>query len=312
MHDETEHCGEGHRHIHIDSQELILGTSENMRCIPDKSIDLIITSPPYWNLKRYGGHPQQIGPQPYEECLRRLNIVWQECYKKAKDNAVLVINVNSRRVRKRFYPIPFDIVREMKGWTLWDVMIWYVPNALPQPRHYMERLFDNKTEFLLIFTKNHETNYTFHKPRVPQKYVYADPRPHKKNEKGRCLGNIIRIPAYRPPNVKALNYHEAAFPEELVALFIETYTDPGYTVLDPFLGSGTTLKVARVMGRRGIGFEINEKYEDLIRAKILEPWEVPDWRTIDILHSSTMQTGIEKPRKIHFLRQANGLFTRGG
>jgi hypothetical protein len=75
---------------------------------------------------------------------------------------------------------------------------------------------------------------------VPQKYAGVDPRDYKLNEQGRCLGNVIRIPAYRPPNIKQQNYHVAAYPEELVALMLSTYTDEGDLVLDPFLGSGTT------------------------------------------------------------------------
>jgi DNA modification methylase len=165
----------------------------------------------------------------------------------------------------------------------------------------MERLFDNKFEYLLVFLKGSSDQYKFRKPRVPQKYIDADPRSHKKNERGRCLGNVIRIPAYRPPNVKQLGYHEAAFPEELVALMVETYTDSGDSVVDPFLGSGTTLKVCRVMSRRGIGYELNEGYGDLIKKRICEPWAVPDWRKIDLLHSTTMETGMKGTRKIHFL-----------
>jgi DNA modification methylase len=166
----------------------------------------------------------------------------------------------------------------------------------------MERLLDNKLEFLLVFTKDGSTDYEFHKPRVPQKYLHADPRDHKKNKRGRCVGNILRIPAYRPPNVKSLNYHVAAFPEELVAFFLACYTSEGAAALDPFLGSGTTLKVARVMGRKGFGYEINPAFEALIRDRILEPWEVPDWRKLDILHSTTMEPGMQGHRKIHYLR----------
>ena len=155
----------------------------------------------------------------------------------------------------------------------------------------------------MIFTKGNRSDYKFHKPRVPQKYRKADPRASKKNPKGRCLGNILRIPAYRPPNVKKLGYHVAAFPEELVAFFLECYTDPSDVVLDPFLGSGTTLKVCRVMGRYGIGYEVNQAYEDLIRQRVREVWEVPDWKAIDILHSTTMTPGSTAPRKIHFHRR---------
>ena len=276
-----------------------------MQEVDDGSVDFFITSPPYWDLKKYGTTDErEIGQSSYHEYLDHMQLVWDECYRKAKDDAVLIINVNSRRHQKQFYPIAFDIVTRMRGWKLLDHVIWYIPNALPQPNHYMERLLDNKYESCLVFTKNGSTNYKFHKPRVPQKYLYADPRSHNKNERGRCLGNIIRIPAYRPPNIKKMGYHVAAYPEELVAFFLECFTDPNDKVLDPFSGSGTTLKVACVMGRRAVGFELHEEYEELLRKRINENWAVPDWRSLDILHSSSMQTGMQGTRKAHFTRDA--------
>jgi DNA modification methylase len=285
--------------LQIEGQTAYFGTSEDMSVIPDACVDFIITSPPYWNLKDYGDEAQ-IGHEPYEKYLERLNAVWRECYRVAKPDTIMVVNINSRRANKRFYPIAFDIYRTISLWQLWDVMIWYIPNALPQPNHYMNRLFDNKFEYLLVFLKGDPDRYKFHKPRVPQKYAGVDPRDYKLNEQGRCLGNVIRIPAYRPPNIKQQNYHVAAYPEELVALMLATYTDEGDLVLDPFLGSGTTLKVARVMNRRGIGFEVNTRYAELIRERICEPWKVPDWSDLDILHASTMVPGMLKPRKAHF------------
>lgn len=283
-----------------------LGDSRRMAAVADDSVDLIVTSPPYWNLKKYGadtnGRGGEVGQSDYDQYLEDMNSVWSECHRVAKPGGVLVINVNSRRVSKRFYPIAFDIAAKMKGWRLWDHVVWYIPNALPQLNHYMERLLDNKFESCLVFTKDGATDFKFHKPRVPQKYRTADPRAHKKNERGRCLGNVIRVPAYRPPNVKQMGYHVAAYPEELVAFFRECYTDPGDLVLDPFLGSGTTLKVARVMQRGGIGYELNADYEPLIRRRVAEAWEPPDWRDLDILHSSSMETGMSKPRKVQFAR----------
>jgi len=282
-------------------QTVFFTTSEDLSFLGDtKKANLVVTSPPYWNLKDYG-HPDQIGSSSYGDYIKRLNTVWDQCYGVTVDDAVMVVNVGNRRFKKRYYPIGIDIAMSIRGWVLWDTLIWYIPNALPQPNYYIERLFDNKYEFVLIFTKGGRTDYKCHKPRVPQKYLHADPRTYKKNKRGRCLGNVIRIPAYRPPNVKQLGYHVAAYPEELVALMIETYTDPSDVVLDPFLGSGTTLKVARVMKRKGLGVELNKSYEQLIRDKISERWEVPDWRDLDILHSATMNTGMSKPRKAHFL-----------
>lgn len=288
----------------IADQIVFFGSSENMKDVSAESVDFIMTSPPYWNLKKYGSS-NEIGQSSYEEYLDRLNNVWTECYRVAKPGAVLVVNVNSRRHKKHFYPIPFDIVHRMKEWTFWDHIIWYVPNALPQPNHYMERLLDNKYESCLIFIKGTADEYKFHKPRVPQKYADADPRQHKKNPKGRCLGNILRIPAYRPPNIKEMSYHIAAYPEELVAFFLETYTDRGDTILDPFLGSGTTLKVSRAMDRKGIGYELNIDYLPLIESRINEFWEPPAWTDIDLLHSSTMQPGTQKQRKTQFSKRKN-------
>jgi len=288
--------------IEEEEQKVFFCSSEDLSFLPEAFVDFFVTSPPYWNLKNYGC-PGEIGQSSYDEYLCQLNAVWQQCYRLAKPDAVLVVNVGNRRYNKRFYPIAFDIASGMKGWSLWDILIWYVPNALPQPNHYIERLFDNKFEFLLVFTKDNSQNYKFHKPRVPQKYLVADPRPQKKNARGRCLGNVIRVPAYRPPNVKDLGYHVAAYPEEIVALVVEAFTDPGDVVLDPFLGSGTTLKVARVMHRKGIGIELNRDFEGLIRHKIRERWQVPDWRDLDILHSATMVPGMSKPRKIQWVRR---------
>ncbi len=289
--------------LKVEDQTVFFTSSEDLKFLPEKSVKFFVTSPPYWNLKDYGT-PGEIGKEDYETYLDRMNTVWSECYRVGQENSVLVINVANRRVKKEFYPIAFDIAARMKGWKLWDIVLWYIPNALPQPNHYMERLFDNKYEFLLVFTKDGSTEYEFHKPRVPQKYMKADPRSEKKNPRGRCIGNIVRIPAYRPPNVKELGYHIAAYPEELVALMLECYTSPGDTVLDPFVGSGTTLKVARGMNRSGIGIELNEAFSDLIKGRIMERFELPDWKNLDIIHSSTMQTGTSKPRKIHLLRDS--------
>lgn len=283
--------------LKVKNQTVFYENSENLSQVDSNTIQLVITSPPYWNLKKYGQKEKQIGAEEYETYIQRMQKVWEECYRVAKDGGILVINVNSRRHKGIFYPIALDIYKNISKWKLWDVNIWYIPNALPQCNHYMERLFDNKFEYLMIFLKGSPERYKFKKPRVPQKYLNADPRSGKKNKNGRCLGNIFRIPAYRPPNVKSLGYHEAAFPEELVALMVEAYTDRGDKVLDPFLGSGTTLKVCQNMKRVGYGFELNEGYQELIEKRISEVWTVPDWKRIDIIHSTTMKTGSSGKRK---------------
>ncbi len=292
----------GVNELEVAGQKVFFQSADNLSNLRGIDASLVVTSPPYWNLKKYGS-TSEIGQSTYEEYLRRLTAVWSECFEVADEDAVLVVNVNNRRHNKKYYPIAFDIVSHMEKWSFWDSMIWYVPNALPQPNHYIDRLFDNKFEYLLVFTKGDPMKHTFNKPRVPQKYAVADPRQNKKNPLGRCLGNVIRIPAYRPPNVKSLNYHVAAYPEELAALLIETYTNEKASVFDPFLGSGTTLKVARAMNRRGFGTELNSEYRALIESKIQEEWHVPDWKQLDILHSSTNIPGNIDSRKAHFARK---------
>lgn len=79
-----------------------------------------ITSPPYWNLKDYGDSDEEIGSGGYEKYLAELRRVWAECYKKGSDDAILVVNINSRRVKGKFYPIAMDIASSMEEWDLWD------------------------------------------------------------------------------------------------------------------------------------------------------------------------------------------------
>ncbi len=73
--------------IEVDGQTVYFHTSEDMSIIAEESVDFIITSPPYWNLKNYGS-AKQIGQETYEEYLRRLNRVWRECYRIAKPNTL--------------------------------------------------------------------------------------------------------------------------------------------------------------------------------------------------------------------------------
>ena len=263
-------------------QKAYFESSESMERVANGAVDLVFTSPPYWLIKNYS-HEKQIGREAYQTYLDRLNKVWNECYRVTTPNAVLAINIGSKRHLGRYHPIAMDIYKNMADWKLLDQYVWFIPNALPQPNHYMNKLPDNKYESILVFAKNHDYDYTFNKIRVPQKYRDREPRKHKINPAGRSLGNVFKIPAYRPPNIRKQCYHEAAFPENLAHLIIHTFTNRGQTVLDPFLGSGTVLKVCRHTGRRGIGFEINENNRDLIKQRILESWIPSGFDCMDII-----------------------------
>lgn len=267
--------------LEIEDQTVYFESSEEIEAVTDA--DLVITSPPYWNLKDYG-HEDQIGhDDSYEAYLERLQAVWDACYEATAEHAIMVVNVGDRRHEKRFYPIGMDIYARMERWKLLDNLVWYIPNSLPQPAYYLDKLFDDKYENLLVFAKNYDYEYTFNKIRVEQKYKGIDPREGKLDDEGRSVGNVLKMRAYRPPTIKAQNYHAAAYPEELVYALMYTFSNPGDTVLDPFLGSGTTLKVARRMDRVGVGYEIDDEYRDLIAERIDEDMEEPSWEHLDIL-----------------------------
>ena len=234
-------------------------------------------------------HDSQIGlEESYQEYLDRMNNVWDECFRVSKDNAILAINIGIKRHQGKFYPIGMDIYKNMKDWKLIDRIIWYIPNALTQPKFYLDKLPDNKFEDVLIFAKNYDYNFTFNKIRVPQKYALKDPR-NNKNPLGRSIGNVIRLRAYRPPPIKKRNYHQAAYPEDLVNFILSSYSNKGDTVLDPFAGSGTTLKVARHLGRKGIGFEINPKLKTLIQNRIEEDWIPMDFKKMDMMNGDVLE-----------------------
>lgn len=271
--------------LEVADQTVYFKSSETIDEVDDA--DLVITSPPYWNLKDYG-HENQIGhDEAYEAYLDRLQTVWDACYEATHEDAIMVVNIGDRRHEKTFYPIGMDIYNRMDNWKLLDNLIWYIPNSLPQPAYYLDKLFDDKYENLLVFAKNYDYEYTFNKIRVEQKYKGVDPREEKLNDEGRSVGNVLKMRAYRPPTIKEQNYHAAAYPEELIYALMYTFSDPGDTVLDPFLGSGTTLKVARKMDRQGIGYEIDEEYRDLIEERITEDMDEPSWEQLDILSDAS-------------------------
>lgn len=271
--------------IEIENQKAFFDSSENLLKY-DVEPSLVVTSPPYWDLKDYSTENQIGYDESYEKYLDRIESVLEKCYQISTENAVMVVNINSIRREKEYYPIAMDIVGSLENWNLMQNLIWFKPNSLPQPNYYLDKLFDDKYENLLVFSKNNEYNHTFNKIRVEQKYKEQEPRSDKMNKKGRSIGNVISMRAYRPPNIKDKNYHTAAFPEEIIYALIHTFSNKDDVVLDPFLGSGTTLKVCRNMNRNGVGFEINQGYKELIEDRINEDMNRPNWKELDIISDS--------------------------
>src|SRR5258705_84367 len=107
--------------LRLDGQTAYFHSSEAMGEVPDASIRMCFTSPPYWDLKNYG-HEGQIGQESYEKYLDRLCVVWEECNRVIAPNGLMFINVGNRRSKNRYYPIGWDIYRSLierkSGWKL--------------------------------------------------------------------------------------------------------------------------------------------------------------------------------------------------
>lgn len=228
-------------------------TSENMDNLKNKSVDLIVTSPPYWDLKDYYKE-NQIGQESYQEYSNRIKSVWSQCYKKLSDKGSLWININIR-VRKGIpVLLPKLFIEQCKdiGFKYKGILIWHKSSGIPTNN---KNLVDHH-EYVLIFTKESKSKIKF-----DNFNFYEDYKNSKINKK--FLWNINR----KAGSVGKNTIHPAIFPTELINRIIKLSTDPGDIVLDPFLGSGTSLIAALNNKRNFVGYEFNEGFKELMISR---------------------------------------------
>jgi len=251
------------------SAKIIFKSSENMSEVEDNFIKLIITSPPYWNLKNYK-MSEQIGyDEDYETFLRRINSVLKECYRVLDVDGSLWINVNTRIVENVVYNLQKDIYDLLSkiGFKLIDIVIWHKSSGIPTSK---KRLKDN-FEYVLIFAKNISTF------RYDTSKIYFDYKNNSKHERCPNIWNLNRFTGSIGKNFE----HPAIYPDELVERAIELCTTKNQTVLDPFLGSGTTIRASLYLHRNSIGYEINKKFKSLINNRLRDKTGV-DFFSYDI------------------------------
>lgn len=242
-----------------------------MKELPDSSVHLIITSPPYWQLKDYGTDNQIGFHDSYEKYINNLNLVWSECNRVLHDGCRLCINIGDQFARSVYYgrykiiPIRTEIIKfcETIGFDYMGAVIWQkttttnttggatIMGSFPYPRNGIIKL---DYEFILIFKKQGDA------PKIDKK-IKDKSRLSKEewNEYFRGHWNF---------NGVKQNGHVAMFPEELPKRLIKMFSFMGDTVLDPFLGSGTTSLAAKNFGRNSVGYEINQQFLPIIREKI--------------------------------------------
>lgn len=251
--------------------KIVIGDSRKLNKISDKSVQLIITSPPYWQLKDYGTEDQIGFNDSYEEYINNLNLVWKECYRVLSDGCRMCINIGDQFARSVYYgrykviPIRTEIIRfcETLGMDYMGAIIWQktttmntsgggaVMGSYPYPRNGILKM---DYEFILLFKKlGNAPNPT---PEQKKKSVMS------KEEWLEYFSSHWNFYGVRQ------NGHIAMFPEELPKRLIKMFSFAGETVFDPFLGSGTTSLAAKNLGRNSIGYEINKEYSGIIKEKM--------------------------------------------
>ena len=232
--------------------KVIWGSSENMSEIEKESIDLVVTSPPYWDLKDYY-KKGQIGQESYEIYLDRMHNVWKECYDRLTPNGSMWVNINIRIKNNKPILLPKDFAEQCKkiGFYYKGILIWHKSSGIPTH----DKNIVDRHEYVLVFSKS--KHLTINK-KILQ---FSDYKNQEIN--GGLFWNINR-----KAGSVGKQLHPAIYPNGLVSKIVETCTIENQTVLDPFLGSGTTLIASVLCDRNCYGFEYNEGFKSLIQGRI--------------------------------------------
>ena len=253
------------------NHKVIIGDSRNMTELQDESIHLVITSPPYWQLKDYGNGSQIGFDDSYEDYINNLNLVWNECHRVLKKGCRLCINIGDQFARSVYYgrykviPIRTEIIKfcETIGFDYMGAIIWQkvttcnttggatIMGSFPYPRNGVVKI---DYEFVLIFKKQGTPPKVGREIKEKSKLTIE--------QWNQYFAGHWNIPGEKQEN------HLAMFPEEIPHRLIKMFSFVGDTVLDPFLGSGTTTLAAKNLERNSIGYEINPGFISIIKEKL--------------------------------------------
>jgi len=270
--------------------------------LPDNSVHLIITSPPYWQLKDYGIENQIGFHDSYENYINNLNLVWKECYRTLHNGCRLCVNIGDQFARAVYYgrykviPIREEIIKfcETIGFDYMGAIIWQKVTtsnttgggvqmgSYPYPRNGILKL---DYEFILIFKKLGESP----RPTTEQKELSK----MTAEEWNTFFAGHWNFAGARQSG------HIAMFPEELPRRLIKMFSFAGETVLDPFLGSGTTALAAKNTDRNSVGYEINPEFIPIIKEKLQVNQQD--------LNGTTYEFLIQKPLTVDFEKEIQKL-----
>lgn len=233
---------------------IICGDARNMAAIPDASVQLIVTSPPYNAGIAYDAHDDNMRMDDY---LDMLEAVWIECHRVLVPGGRIAINV-ANLYRSPYYPLASVVSLEMVdlGFLMRGEIIWDKGASVGGSTSWGSwRKPSNPTlrdvhEYILVFSKGDFALAGENNSGISGEDFMA------------WTQSIWRM------KTATCGDHPAPFPEELPRRLILLYTNIGDTVLDPFMGSGTTAMAAKREGRRYIGYDISEGYCEMARMKL--------------------------------------------
>jgi len=266
--------------------ELLLGDcKEELKKIPENSVELIFTSPPYADQRKktYGG----IHPDKYVEWFLPTT---EQLLRVLKPTGTFILNIKEKVINAERSTYVMELILAMKkqGWFWTEEFIWHKKNCYPGK---WPNRFRDAWERLLQFNKDKQFNMYQEEVMVPMgnwtktRLIKLSETDKERDESkvgsgfGKNISNWLNRNMAYPTNVLHLatecnnKNHSAAFPEGLPEWFIKLFTREGDTVLDPFMGSGTTIFVASRMKRNSIGIEIVPEYYEMVQNKV-EPVEL--------------------------------------
>lgn len=276
-------------------------TLEVLKQFPSKSIDMCITSPPYWNMRDYNNEKQLGLEYTTEEFINNLFIIFHEIQRVLKDEGSLWINIRDTYSKgmkrcgvknKSLSMIPERLIIKLldDGWILRNDIIWHKPNAMPDS---CKNRFTVDYEHLYFLTKIDKGYYfkTQYEPYTSnvksKKYTYNKSDDDKRSElikskmvrhgaEGTTLNNPdkwsdkgrIKRTTWDINTKPYKEAHFATFPTELIECPIDACCPKDGIVLDAFMGSGTTGVVAKQQDKHYIGIELNEEYIKIAKDRI--------------------------------------------
>jgi len=252
--------------------------------LQNESVDLFVTSPPYADIRKYGGDVVPLHPDTYVDwCLP----LFQLMYQKLKPSGSIIWNIDDKCVKGGRHPFIFELIHRVTKETsciLYDYYIWKKKSSLPScgPRR-----INHITEFIFHFVKNPKlVKWNMDNVRVPyaasthtrskipiKRYSESESgirtdetaTIHKMNPLGKIPSNVME---FHTSQITRGNKHPAPFNKEMPTWFIKSLTDPKDLVVDTFIGSGTTALACMDNQRDFIGFEINKEYVNYARDRI--------------------------------------------